>query len=139
MNKPYELTIFADDNLTKEEAMERVSELLEGKEYKIDYGGCGTLPYPIKSLVNEHEKAHYVNVDITLTPLEASLLPEKLVKLDWCLHHLLSAKNTQAEKIKDIISSYIIDTLGWDELDNTKLDIEKLAYKIDNRLGDNDD
>lgn len=132
MNKPYELTILADENLTKEEVMKRISELLEGKKYKAEYDGCKMLAYTIMG----HEKAHYVNVDITLTPLEVSLLPEKLEKLDWCLRYLLVVKNTRAEKIKDIIKSYIIDTLGWEELDNTKLNIEELAYKIDWKLGD---
>lgn len=135
MNKPYELTILADENLTEEEVMERISELLEGTDYKAKYDGCKTLAYTIMG----HEKAHYIYVDITLTPLEVSLLPEKLEKLDWCLRYLLVVKNTRAEKIKDIIKSYIIDTLGWGELDKTKLDIEGLAYKIDWKLGGNND
>lgn len=132
MNKPYELTILADENLTKKDVMDMVSNLLGDTDYKAGYDGCKTLAYTIKG----HEKAHYIYVDITLTPLEVSLLPEKLEKLDWCLRYLLVVKNTRAEKIKDIIKSYIIDTLGWEELDNTKLNIEELAYKIDWKLGD---
>lgn len=132
MNKPYELTILADDNLTKEEVVKRISELLEGKEYKAEYDGCKTLAY----IIMGHKKAHYIYVDITLTPLEASLLPEKLGKLDWCLRCLLVAKPTRAEKIKGIIKTYIIETMGCEELANTKLDIEGLAYRIDNKLGE---
>lgn len=135
MDKPYELTILADDNLTEDEVVAHIKDLLGGTNYVANYDGCKRLAYTIMA----HEKAHYFHVDITLTPLEANLLPEKLEKLDWCLRFLLTVKNTRAEKIKDIIKSYIIDTLGWEELDKTKLDIEGLAYKIDNKLGDNND
>ena len=132
MNKPYELTILADENLTEDEVAAHIKDLLGETNYAAEYDGCKTLAYTIMG----HEKAHYINVDITLTPLEVSLLPEKLEKLNWCLRYLLVFKNTRAEKIKDIIKSYIIDTLGWEELDNPKLDIEGLAYKIDNKLGE---
>lgn len=132
MNKLYELTILAGDDLAKDEAMQYAEELLQGSDYKIEYGGCKTLYYP----VDGHEKAHYIYVDIVLSPLEARLLPEKLEKLDWCLRYLCVVEATRAEKIKGIIKEYIIDTLGREELNNMKLDIEGLAYKIDNKLGE---
>lgn len=135
MNKPYELTILADDNLTEDEVVAHIKDLLGETNYAAKYDGCKRLAYTIMG----HEKAHYVYVDITLTPLEVNLLPEKLEKLDWCLRYLLSVKPTRAEKIKGIIKTYIMETMGCKELDNTKLDIEGLAYKIDNKLGDNND
>ena len=135
MNKPYELTILADDNLTEDEVVAHIKDLLVGTIYTAKYDGCKTLAYTIMG----HEKAHYIYVDITLTPLEVSLLPEKLEKLNWCLRYLLSVKPTRAEKIKGIIKTYIMETMGCKELESTKLDIEGLAYKIDNKLGDNND
>lgn len=135
MNKPYELTILADDNLTEKTVMDMVSNLLGDTDYKVKYDGCKMLAYTIMG----HEKAHYIYVDITLTPLEVSLLPEKLEKLDWCLRYLLVAKPTRAEKIKGIIKTYIMETMGCEKLASTELDIEGLAYKIDNKLGDNND
>lgn len=130
MNKLYGLTILAHPDFSEKEVAERIKDLLESKDYKIEYEGKKRLAYTVEG----QEYAHYFYLDLGLTPLEVNLLPEKLNRLDWCLRHLLVVKPSRAERVKGIIKSYIIDTLEREKLDT--IDIEGLAYKIDNELGE---